>query len=184
VEATTARLTLRRWSPSDADRILDLYGRLEVVRWLGDGPPRVMTTREQAVSAVERWAELSTAAPCGFWAAEVTATGVVSGTVLLAELPGVPGETPEVEIAWHFHPDSWGHGYATEAAGALLEHGLAAGLPRIWALTHVGNERSMRVCERIGLRHLGREQSWYDVPMEVYRVTAREHDSGRVPGSR
>ena len=28
---------------------------------------------------------------------------------------------------------------------------------------------------RIGLRHVGREQPWYDVPMEVYRLTLEEY---------
>jgi RimJ/RimL family protein N-acetyltransferase len=186
VDLHTARLVLRRWEHDDAARVLDLYGRLEVVRWLGDGPPRVMETLDQAHAAVDRWAERSVATPLGFWAAEVLATGVVAGTVLLAQLPGTRDPVNpevgherqhEVELAWHFHPDSWGHGYATEAAAALLAHGFAGGLPRIWALTHLDNDRSRRLCERIGLRHVGREQPWYDVAMEVYLLTAEEYDA-------
>ena len=158
-----------------------LYGRLDVVRWLGDGPPRVMESLDQAHAAVDRWAERSRRPPLGVWAAE--ASGTVAGTVLLAELPaagaphGPPHDPPhdrDVEIAWHFHPDSWGQGYATEAAEALLTHGFAGGLPRIWALTHLDNAPSMRVCRRLGLPHLGREQPWYDVPMEVFGLTADE----------
>lgn len=174
----TARLRLRPWSPDETDRVLDLYGRLEVVRWLGDGPPRVMETLDQARRTIDRWEELSLAAPLGFWAVEILGTGRVAGTVVLADLTGgesARGADEAVEIAWHLHPDSWGHGYATEAALVLLGHGFAHGLPHIWALTHLGNDRSGRVCERIGMRHVGREQPWYDVAMEVYRITADEH---------
>ncbi len=189
----TARLRLRPWSVDETDRVLDLYGRLEVVRWLGDGPPRVMETLDQALRTIDRWEELSTTPPLGFWAVEVLDTGTVAGTVLLADLAGggsaSGGADEAVEVAWHFHPDSWGHGYATEAATALLGHGFAHGLPRIWALTHLGHDRSGRVCERIGMRHVGREQPWYDVAMEVYLITAEDHAAaprpgGRVPGPR
>ena len=190
MDLATSRLLLRSWRRDDAARVLDLYGRLEVVRWLGDGPPRLMEHPEQAHEAVDRWAERSTAPPLGFWAAEVregtpssgVPRGTVAGTVLLAELPRPEGraapDRPEVEIAWHFHPDSWGLGYATEAAARLLHHGFAGGLDRVWALTHADNAPSQRVCARLGLRHVGSEQEWYAVPMEVYCLTAREYAAG------
>ena len=183
MELPTDRLLLRRWRHDDADRVLDLYRRLEVVRWLGDGPPRPMASLDQAQAAVDRWTQRSASPPLGFWAAEVRDEGPlqgrVAGTVLLAELPHSEHDEhegrPEVEIAWHFHPDAWGQGFATEAAAALLAHGFATGLPRVWALTHLDNAASQRVCGRIGLRHVGREQPWYDVPMEVYRLTLEEY---------
>ena len=159
--------------------MLDLYGRLAVMRWLGDGPPRVMETLQQAHTAVDRWAERSTAPPLGFWAVEVRETGVVAGTVLLPALPMAAGEAepaePEVEIAWHFHPDSWGHGYATEAQQSCCRLGFEGGLDPVWALTHLDNTPSQRVCERLGLWHVGQGQPWYDVPMEVFRLTAQEY---------
>lgn len=190
MDLPTSRLLLRRWRHDDAARVLDLYGRLDVVRWLGDGPPRVMEDLAAAHAAVDRWAERSATPPLGFWAAEVredtpdagVPRGTVAGTVLLAALPTPEGAAapaePEVEIAWHFHPDSWGHGYATEAAARLLQHAFAGGLERVWALTHVDNQASQRVCARLGLRHVGSEQRWYAVPMEVYRLTAREYAAG------
>lgn len=181
MDLTTSRLLLRPWRHDDAARVLDLYRRLEVVRWLGDGPPRVMESLDQAHAAVDRWAARSVTPPLGFWAAEVLETGVVAGTVLLAGLPTAEeadASGPDIEVAWHFHPDSWGHGYATEAARRLVRHGFDHGLPRIWALTHLDNAPSQRVCERLGLRHVGSEQRWYDVPMEVYRLTAEEHAAG------
>ena len=60
------------------------------------------------------------------WAAQVKQTGVVAGTVLLVPLPPEQNadDAGRIEVGWHFHPDSWGHGYATEAAAALLAQGL------------------------------------------------------------
>ena len=92
----------------------------------------------EAADRIERYAAFSAArAPLGFWAVEVADTGTVAGTVLLPTLPNGDGE---VEVAWFLHPDSWGHGYATEAAAALVDHAVDAGIPEVWALTHVGND--------------------------------------------
>ena len=57
--------------------------------------------------------------------------------MLLLTLPN--DEAGEVEIGWHLHPDAWGHGYASEAARAVLAHGFAHGLPEILAVTHLDN---------------------------------------------
>ncbi|MFN8194654.1 MAG: GNAT family N-acetyltransferase [Nocardioidaceae bacterium] len=166
----TARLRLRPWRPDEAPRLLDILSRLEVVRWLGDQGPILMETLGEAQDRVERYAAFTAArAPLGVWAVEVADTGVVAGTVLLAELPHGDGE---VEVAWFLHPDSWGHGYATEAAAALLDHAFAAGLPEIWALTHPGNDASQGVCRKLGMRHLGVATRWYAIPFEQYVVAA------------
>jgi RimJ/RimL family protein N-acetyltransferase len=59
---------------------------------------------------------------------------------------------PAVEVGWRLHPDHWGHGYATEAAGASLDFGFGeAGLDEIIAFTTTLNTRSQAVMERIGM---------------------------------
>ena len=171
----TERLLLRPWRHEEAARVLDIYSRVDVVRWLGDGPPTPMTDLAQADRAIDRWAERSGLPPLGFWAVEVVETAVVAGTVLLARLPGEADPGGAVEVAWHLHPDSWGHGFATEAARAVLDHGFAEGLSEVVALTHLGNERSQAVCRRLDLRDRGRDQSWYAVPMQVFSLTALEY---------
>jgi RimJ/RimL family protein N-acetyltransferase len=91
------------------------------------------------------------------------------GGVLLKPLPNGTGE---VEIGWHLHPDSWGRGLATEAAGAVLAHGLENGLDEVWAVTHVHNHRSGRVCTRLGMRLLGITHRWYDHPSLMFWIGA------------
>ncbi|UMG93115.1 GNAT family N-acetyltransferase [Nocardioides sp. TF02-7] len=169
----TDRLVIRPWRLEEAERLLDILGRMEVMKWLGDGEVRLMQDVAEARDRIQRYAERSAVAPLGVWAVEVAATGQVAGTVLLLTLPHA--DAGEVEIGWHLHPDSWGHGYATEAAEAVLRHGFAHGLPEIHAVTHLGNAPSQNVCRKLGMRHQGVVHRWYDGPSEHYVITRDEH---------
>jgi RimJ/RimL family protein N-acetyltransferase len=182
VPLQTERLTLRAWNHTDAAALLDLLGREEVTRWLGDGGPWVMTDLDQAHRMIDRYAELSANPPVGVRAIEVRGTGLAVGSVMLLPLPRA--EAGEVEIAWHLHPDVWGRGYATEAAAAVLEHGFALGLPEILAVTHVGHDASGRVCHRLGMTDEGVVRRWYDIDMQLYRLTAQDWSRGADPAKR
>ncbi|MCW2781963.1 MAG: putative acetyltransferase [Marmoricola sp.] len=168
----TERLVIRPWRYDEAARMLDILSRVEVAKWLGDGEPVLMTDLDEAHQRIDSWTARSVVPPLGLWAIEVATTGEVAGTVLLVVLPNA--EDGEVEIGWHLHPDSWGNGYATEAARAVLGHGFEAGLPEIFAVTHLANEPSQNVCRKIGMTHLGTTDKWYDEPSELYRITADE----------
>ncbi|MPQ99659.1 GNAT family N-acetyltransferase [Modestobacter sp. I12A-02628] len=161
----TERLLLRPWttSPADLIRMVDIYSRDEVTRWIG-GPP-TLTMPE----LVARWAlvhQLDERNGC--WAVE-RADGVVAGTVLLRPLPDGIGE---VEVGWHLHPDSWGQGRATEAARAVVDRAFGLGLPEVYAVVRPGNEASLAVCRRLGMTPLGRMRRWYDTELEVFRSLA------------
>jgi RimJ/RimL family protein N-acetyltransferase len=163
----TERLDINPWTdePSDVERILDIYSRWEVARWLG-ARPRTIATPDEASALIDRWA-----ARCveyqGVWAVRVRSTGVAAGTVLLVALPG----SEQVEVGWHLHPDTWGNGYATEAARGALDHGFAHGLTEIFALVRPANERSLAVCRRLGMVPLGLTDRWYDSELELFRGT-------------
>ncbi len=49
----TDRLLVRDWTDTDADRMLDMYSRDDVVRFLGS-VPTPMSTREQALDRIAR----------------------------------------------------------------------------------------------------------------------------------
>jgi len=160
----TERVRLRAWttSPGDVARLIDLYGRPEVTRWLGNPkvPPADLPARWAAVHALdERF---------GCWAIELR-DRTLAGTVLFKPLPNGVGE---VEVGWHLHPDCWGHGYATEAARAVIARGFEAGLPEVYAVVRPGNEPSLAVCRRLGMQPLGRMRRWYDVDLEAFRLMA------------
>jgi RimJ/RimL family protein N-acetyltransferase len=164
----TPRLIVRQWTADDDDRLFDIYSRWEVARWLG-ATPKVLETREQAVAVASRWSS-SWDSPFGVWAVTVRETGVIAGSVLLIPLPG-SGSPDEIEVGWHLHPDSQGHGYATEAALAALDRARAAGVGEVFAVVRPGNDASMAVCRRLGMESIGRTSRWYGVEAEAFRIS-------------
>lgn len=167
---TTDRLLLRPWEDSDVDFVYDLYSRWVVQRFIGQ-EPRVMESRSEAVERVERFKAINHPIH-GIWAVTGKDDGQLLGTLLLKPIPE-SGEEPmvasqDVEIGWHFHPDQWGNGYASEAANAVLEHAFLGGLPRVVAVTNPANESSQSVCRRIGMAEKGLTEKYYNSTCELF----------------
>jgi RimJ/RimL family protein N-acetyltransferase len=162
---TTERLIVRQWDPSDRERAFDIYSRWEVAQWLGT--PAVLDSLEAADAKIERFRTRSDDPRFGLWAVERKDTGVVAGTVLLVPMPGGDGE---VEVGWHFHPDSWGHGFATEAARGAVAKGFAEGLSEVFAVVRPDNDPSLAVCRRLGMTPRGRTDRWYGMELECFHL--------------
>ena len=168
IVAATERLLIRPWHPDEVDRFFDMRRRMAVARWIGGRP---LTNRRDAIALLERLgAELALDPRFGAWAVVDRRTQVPAGTVLLKALPDGDGE---VEIGWHLHPDSWGQGFAIEAATAILARGFALGLDEIWAVTHPDNRRSIRVCQKLGMTELGLTHRWYHEPSVMFWAAAK-----------
>lgn len=179
----TARATIRHWRLSEAELLFDIRRRPEIAQWLGD--PRPWTGVEQARASIVAWQERATDGIPSTCAIVPEETGVPVGSVSLNTMPEpgtgvVPlddadwldefapvggiadGVPPEVEVGWYLHPDALGQGWASETAAAMLEHGFAHGLGRIWAVMWASNRPSAAVCRRIGMKELGvRVDPWY-----------------------
>jgi RimJ/RimL family protein N-acetyltransferase len=161
---------VRRWQLSEADRFFDIYRRDEIVRWLGADP---MQDPKQAGAMIQRNLERQRAgSSLGSFTIVERSTCLPVGSIVLNELPDGDGE---VEIGWQLHPDSWGKGYATEAAREVLTHSLANCLPEMWAVTFLDNDRSAAVCQRIGMRLLGVTTRWYHEPHLMFWAGAQRN---------
>lgn len=174
----TERCLLRDWGESDAPRVLDMYSRWEVARWLGSSP-KPMETMDEALEFVARCNALNELEPIARrWAVERKRDGLVLGALILAPLPepaGFSDVTPgRFEVGWHFHPDSWGHGYATETAHAALRWGFSLGLREVFAVVRPDNSASINVCRRLRMEPLGRTPYYYDAVLELFYVTPSE----------
>lgn len=168
----TERLILRPWTHEDALRLFDIFRRPEVARWSGNGQPMRVVAESHA--RIDRQSER--AGPhlaTGVFAAGRKDNGVVAGMCMLVPIPASAGvDRSDMEVGWHLHPDSWGHGFATEAALALLDRGFTAGLSEIYAVTDPDNVRSQAVCRRLGMTDLGMQTDWYDVELRAFRKGA------------
>ncbi|MGW7683762.1 GNAT family N-acetyltransferase [Kribbella sp. NPDC054772] len=168
----TDRLLVRDWADGDGDRVFDIYRRWEVSRWLG-AAPRVMADRGAASQVIARWNERNRDSTYGIWAVQERASGTVAGTVLLVPLPDPTDGTAargEVEVGWHFHPDAWGRGLATESARGAIEHGFKAGVGQIYAVVRPDNVASLAVCGRLGMHRIGRTNRWYGAELEAFLI--------------
>lgn len=69
----------------------------------------------------------------------------------------------QAEIGFAFAPEARGHGFAGEAAAALVERLFATGRHRLVAQTDLRNLAAQRLLERLGFRREGLlRQSWED----------------------
>jgi RimJ/RimL family protein N-acetyltransferase len=148
----TARLVLRRPEAPDVEPLIAMDADPEVMRYIGTGaiiPP----DRDRALQAVSRWREQWDEQGFGMCSVIVRETGEYAGWVTLAVPAFLPEILPAVEIGWRLRREHWGQGYATEAAAELLRFGLTgAGLDRVVSIRHIGNARSERVMDKLGLR--------------------------------
>jgi RimJ/RimL family protein N-acetyltransferase len=165
----TDRLDVRPWTHAHVEVMYDLYRRWEVARWLG-ATPSVAESVESMHATVDRWAARASG-PYGVWAVVPRRTGVPVGTVLLVPLQDGDGRpVDEIEVGWHLHPDHWGQGYATEAARGALDRAWAVGVDTVHAVVRPGNEPSVAVCRRLGMRALGRTNRWYGMDLDAFAV--------------
>jgi RimJ/RimL family protein N-acetyltransferase len=140
----TERLRLRPFRRSDIDDYAALNADPEVVRYLGGGGTwdRGRSWRHLAF-LIGHWHLGGT----GMWALEHRETGAFMGLAGFADPEGWPG----FELAWTLARRWWGHGYATEAARAALDHAFNVWRKdRVISMIHPENHASIRVAERLG----------------------------------
>ena len=158
----TERLTLRNWRNEDRDLFREINRDEKVMTFF---PFR--RSPAECDLLFNRNRDMITETGLGFYALANRETDEAMGFCGLApvELPGILPEG-SVEIGWRLATRFWGHGYVTEAARKLLEHGLGTlGLAEIFAFAVQDNERSIAVMQRLGMDHLeGRDFSHPKVP--------------------
>ena len=169
----TARLRLRPFTLDDIAAVHAFQSREDVARWIYWEP-----RDEDEVRAV---LESHLAKP--------RESGVVLAIERDGELIGhanlAVGEHRQGEIGFIVHPDHQGHGYATEAAEAMLELAFETyGLHRVVGRLEPRNTASARVLERLGMRkeaHLI-ENEWVKGEWQseaVYAILDREWREAR-----
>jgi RimJ/RimL family protein N-acetyltransferase len=159
----TKRLLIRPLVDADAPTLLGYLSRPEVCRYI---PYEPMTAEDVQRRLGGVWSRpwIDADGDAMIVGAEV-ATGPDAGRLagdLMLRLASL--EHSSAEIGYVFDPELGGHGYATEAAAAMVDlafNGLGA--HRVYARIDSRNLASIRLVERLGLRreaHL-RENEWF-----------------------
>lgn len=145
----TPRLLLRPWRDSDLAPFAAMNADARVMEFY----PQTMT-RQESDALVERARTHFAKHGFGLWAVEVPGVAEFIGFTGLIVPNWEAAFTPCVEVGWRLAPEHWGHGYATEAAGAAVRFGFeTAGLREILSFTVPANGRSRAVMQRLGMTH-------------------------------
>jgi RimJ/RimL family protein N-acetyltransferase len=160
---TTDRLLLTSWQPQDWVEFHPIASDPEVMRYITGGVP---WSEEETRGFVER--QVMHHQRFSFCRWKVAGR---EGRRLLgfcgAELILLDGAA-EIEIGWWLARPAWGKGLATEAASCALDDCLVrAGLKRVVSIAHPGNTASLRVMQKLGMRH-ERNSVYRGSPVVVY----------------
>jgi RimJ/RimL family protein N-acetyltransferase len=143
----SARLNYRPLEAVDAGRIAALAGEWDVAR---------MTSRiPHPYSLID----------ADLWIASIGTDEFVRGVEhdgrLIGAVGYLVGKDRQAEIGYWIGKPWWGHGFATEAAGTLVEYCFgAAGFRRLTCGHFVDNPASARVITKLGFRRIGRGAQW------------------------
>jgi RimJ/RimL family protein N-acetyltransferase len=163
----TARLEIRPMDDGDLDALVELDAFDEVRSAIDPFAEHIPGDPAERREYERRFLH-----PAGFLAAIEVSSGRFLGWFQLQDerglalgaagggSPGAPEPAPpartEVELGYRFRPDTWGQGFATEGAAALLADAL--GRPevvRVYAHALLSNRGSIRVLEEIGMTYAG-----------------------------
>ena len=144
------RIVLRPFVQSDLDAVYDMQSRPEFVRYLmwdvmdRDAVQAFLARRlrQGQIEAEDAALVLAITVP--------PSDGVIGELMVRLSSAG----HRQAEIGWSLHPDAQGHGYATEAAREGLRIAFDdLGVHRVAADADPRNTGSLRIMERLGMRH-------------------------------
>lgn len=167
INLETPRLILRKFSPDDLERIVELANDVGFMRFSSG-----VRDQAQAAAMLERFLAPAREGKPSPFAVIVREDGALIGYCgfLLQTVDGVQ----EVEIGYRLDPAYWGRGLATEAARAVRDHGFRDWkMERVISLIHPDNTPSSRVAEKNGMR-LEKVTTFLESPAQVYAITRAE----------
>jgi RimJ/RimL family protein N-acetyltransferase len=182
----TERLILRTWKKEDVDSYFQINQDPKVTEFLR-GP----LTMAQVNDFIPMVNNHQTKHVYTVWATDLKETGELIGFIGLYYVDWESHFSPAVEIMWRLGSGCWGKGYATEGAKAALEYGFTqCHLKEIVSFAAPANVRSIRVMEKIGLKHdVKGDFAHPEFPLDhrlsrhvLYRLNADEHLRGNKSG--
>jgi RimJ/RimL family protein N-acetyltransferase len=172
----TERLVLRRSRAEDAETISAYRSDPDVNRTQG----WERTDAESVRADIEEMADRTPGQPGGWvqFSVERREDGRLVGDVGISPADDEPGV---LKVGYTISPDVQGHGYATEAVGALVGYAIdTLGAEVVRAYADADNASSIRVAEKVGMHlierfeHREEGEVWSVVRYERRRDDARD----------
>ena len=153
MELTTERLVLREFAPSDFAAVHAFASDMRTTTFVEWGPNTEQDTRD----FLEHCATSAREVPRTGRLLAITLAGAAIGSIGLTVQPRAARHGALLaELGYTLHPELWGHGYATEAARALVDFGFSQlHLVRITATCRPENVASAGVLGKLGMAQVG-----------------------------
>lgn len=180
----TERLILRPWKKSDLEPFCTMNQDPKVMEFY----PSTLTKKESDAFAQKIQREYAQRG-YGFWAIEVPKIANFIGYVGLNYWDLKMDFAPCIDIGWRLASPFWGKGYATEGAKEVLHYSFEnLKLEEIVAMATIGNFRSHRIMEKLGMQHSPKENFHHPkLPKEhplslrvLYRLPRKKWISSRT----
>lgn len=152
----SARLTYRPMSLNDHQLIFELDSDPAVMKYINDGIPTTMEEINEIV--IPRLAKyLNVEKGWGLWNVFLKDSGEYIGWVLVRPMGFFGDKTlfNDIELGWRFKQNSWGKGYATEAAKQVMT--ALSDLPDIShfsAMALEDNIASIKIMQKLGMKYV------------------------------
>ncbi len=181
VVLTTERLQLRSFTREDTTNLYALDRDPGARQYL---PGEIPTTVDGYLPRIQaHFRYYQSYAALGFWAIEERASQTFAGSICLRPAPDFPladelqYTSDEYELGYRLRTATWGKGYATELARALIARAFTKlQLPNVVAATSIENIGSWKVMEKIGMQRVGEYMLSDDpIPVVKYRITRAEY---------
>jgi [ribosomal protein S5]-alanine N-acetyltransferase len=162
----TERLVLREFQRADLEALARILSDPAVMKFSLTGVSSVDQVREKIESFLACYQVFG----FGKWAVVLRESSELLGYCGIA-VEQIDGND-EKELGYRLDSKYWGRGLATEAASAAIKCGFERfNLPYILGIVECENIASVRVLEKVGMRHQ-KITIFHKVKMDVYRINA------------
>lgn len=162
-ELHTKRLILRRFNKDDLNDYYNILKQEKVSRWLGSGKRKNFDDVKNIMESFENhWVKNN----YGVWAVINKENNKLIGHCGVKNIDN----TNDIELLYAFDSTSWGHGYATESAKAVIEFVKSQlKLSKLVALAYPDNEKSCNVIKKLGFKYKS-EGKYFGVNLSYYEL--------------
>jgi [ribosomal protein S5]-alanine N-acetyltransferase len=162
----TQRLILREFQPEDFRDLAPILADPQVMRFSPTGTVSITQTQARIKGFIACYKEFG----FGKWAVILKESNQLIGYCGIA-VEQIDGKD-EKELGYRLNSRYWGRGLATEAASAAIKCGLEKfNLPCVLGIVERENIASVRVLEKVGMRHQ-KTTIFHEIEMDLYRIDA------------